>query len=145
MPLRLDRWQGGERLEIGLLRATLLRSVWEVSGSTTGSTADGGDPVSDAGSPLSCRRTSSFNQENPQIILAVDRSASMMTEKPTGSTITRLAGLQQALVRLMRTYRPAIHFGYVEFPMSTCRDGSTCCAGSFLPPAPYPIDSIESR
>ena len=98
--------------------------------------ADSGQPAaeSDAGSCNGGVRQVSFRQFHAQVILAVDRSASM-GDKPAGASSSRWQMVQNVLRSLMRTYHQAVYFGYVEFPALECRHG-VCCSGGFIPPSP---------
>lgn len=89
-----------------------------------------------------CRYLSRVRQQTPQVIITLDRSASMWKKYGT-STITRLATVQNALRNVIKTYREAIHFGYLEFPVRDC--GEACCASEIIPPNPRTQQLIEKR
>jgi hypothetical protein len=81
--------------------------------------------------------------QHPRVILALDRSTSMQ-EKPAGSTVSRLHGVQHVLEALMKRYYRAVYFGYVEFPVADCPAG-TCCAGRVVTPARDTLGPIQRR
>jgi hypothetical protein len=88
-------------------------------------------PIRDAAS-ATCDEVD-FRQENPQVILALDRSASMW-QKYNGSGFTRLEETQAAIKGLFGTYHAAVHVGYVEFPSDCPSGGSGCCASPVISP-----------
>ena len=89
-----------------------------------------------------CHYLNGVQQQTPQVIVTLDRSASMMKKYGT-STVTRLQLVQQALRELMDTYSDSIHFGYVEFPVKNCTSG--CCASTVIPPNPQTLSAISKR
>jgi hypothetical protein len=121
-----------------------VKPTWEYdAGSDVGADVAPPATASDAGECNGNVRQVSLWQFHPQVILAVDRSASM-TEKAASATTSRWQILQDALKPLLRTYRQAIHFGYVEFPgpAAECRHDA-CCWGNFLQPSNS--DAIEDK
>ncbi len=85
-----------------------------------------------------------FRQENPQVILALDRSASMW-QKYNGSGYTRLEETQSTIKSLLATYHAAVHVGYVDFP-SDCPSGTSgCCASSAIAPGRETSTMIQRR
>jgi hypothetical protein len=113
-------------------------------------TFDGGAPVvagpGDASVPATCEEIYDFKQENPQVIVALDRSASMW-QKYDGSAFTRLEETQRTLKALLATYHDAVHIGYVEFPATDCATGSSagCCASPVISPGEDTLEVIERR
>jgi hypothetical protein len=94
---------------------------------------------------VSCEEVS-FRQENPQVIVALDRSASMW-QKYGGSVLTRLEETQRTLKSLLMTYHDAVHVGYVEFPAADCAAGAPpgCCASPVISPGRDAVDTIQRR
>ncbi len=95
---------------------------------------------------VSCEELFDFRQENPQVILALDRSASMW-QKYGGSVLTRLEETQRTLRAVLATYHDAVHAGYLEFPSSDCSPGTGpgCCASPVISPGRDTIDPIQRR
>jgi hypothetical protein len=110
----------------------------------------GASGVVDAGTRrdanAACEEVYDFRQENPQVVIALDRSASMW-QKYGGSAFTRLEETQRALKSLLATYHAAVHIGYVEFPASECpgAGGGNCCAGSVISPGRDTGGAIQRR
>lgn len=99
-------------------------------------------------SPGACRDLLTYPKlwyawDRPTLLLAVDRSFSMLQR--LGASSTRTQALQQALSPLLRTYYRSILMGYEEFPgrRTECGGGGACCAGRVMPP-PQPPAAIES-
>jgi hypothetical protein len=75
----------------------------------------------------------------PDVIVSVDRSASMQAFFGSG---TRLEVIQQQVRALVSKYAKHVFFGYEEFPSPTgtggpmggCSNGQGCCAGYVTPP-----------
>jgi hypothetical protein len=86
----------------------------------------------------------------PDVIISVDRSASMQAWFGTG---TRLQVIQQQVKALIDKYAKHVFFGYQEFPsplggtgsmgMGTCGYGQGCCAGDVTPPTYNNVHAIE--
>jgi hypothetical protein len=77
----------------------------------------------------------------PQVMFALDRSASMW-KKPDTATSTRLQSTQRVLKDLMYRYHDSLRFGYVEFPVKECAAGM-CCASAVVPPNSQSLSLIE--
>jgi hypothetical protein len=137
------------QLSIGLVLVAALAGCTQdlpLPGSVTPPSAPSG--VVDAGrdATASCEEIYDFRQENPQVVVALDRSASMW-QKYNGSAFTRLEETQRTLRRLMATYHAAVHIGYVEFPASECPAGSSaaCCASNVILPGRDTASAIQRR
>ena len=81
--------------------------------------------------------------QHPKVIIALDRSASMQ-ERPAAGGMSRLHGVQSVLEPLIKRYQLALHFGYVEFPITDCFEGR-CCASRAVTPARETLASIKRR
>jgi hypothetical protein len=107
-------------------------------------------PAPDAGArrdaAVTCEEVFDFRQENPQVVVALDRSASMW-QKYGPSVTTRLEETQLTLDTLMTTYHDAVHLGYVEFPAAECPAAATpgCCASPVISPGRDTGDAIQRR
>jgi Mg-chelatase subunit ChlD len=107
-------------------------------------------PMPDAGtrrdSAVTCDEVFDFRQESPQVVVALDRSASMW-QKYGSAVTTRLEDAQQALRTLMATYHDAVHMGYVDFPAADCPAAATpgCCASQVISPGRDTGDAIQRR
>jgi hypothetical protein len=73
--------------------------------------------------------------ENPEVVIALDRSFSMFAHKPGEKTWQQWA--KQEVSSYVRANEGAIAFGYEEFPgRATCDQMSACCGSRVLVP-PY--------
>lgn len=83
-----------------------------------------------------------FTPKYPQILIALDRSASMQSYFGTD---TRQVAAQKALVEAISHYQATIKFGFEQFPGNPseqqCQSGS-CCAG-MVSPEPTLLDSPQ--
>ncbi|HEY2730126.1 MAG TPA: vWA domain-containing protein [Polyangia bacterium] len=77
----------------------------------------------------------------PDIILSVDRSASMQSWFGSGS---RLDVIHQQVRALISKYK-RVRFGYEEFPaaVSMCSNGQGCCAGDVAQPITDNLKAID--
>jgi hypothetical protein len=104
-------------------------------------------PVVDGSADAAClpgRWINNLMLHNPQVVIALDRSASMF-QRYDGAMMTRLEIVQQALRRSMRDYRQAIHFGYIEFPAPDCEHDMCCTSSLWIRPADDRVDVIEQK
>jgi hypothetical protein len=106
-----------------------------------GSTADAGaisevgpSSPTDAGDDASCSKVwlkQSFDLQRPQLVIAFDRSQSMMT-KMFGNKRRRDA-VRDELMPVLRNLEGGVEFGYTEFPMrGACNPATTCCASKVI-------------
>ncbi len=76
-----------------------------------------------------------YTQRPPNVIVALDRSASM--NAPFGA-VTEIRAALATLDDVSARYQTSVRFGFVEFPgvVSTayCSDDYRCCAGKVTPP-----------
>jgi hypothetical protein len=72
-----------------------------------------------------------FVPQPAQLLILLDRSSDMQSS--FGGT-TREAAAQSALVNAIETFQGKIKFGFVQFPVSQCAQG-TCCADEVIGPA----------
>jgi hypothetical protein len=113
----------------------------------SGAGGAGGSPARDAAgadSYANCNDLDDVRQLTPQVVIALDRSASMGKKYGT-STQTRLQIVQETLRSLMKTYQASIDFGYVEFPVKENCAANTCCASQIIPPNQRALAVIEKR
>jgi len=86
----------------------------------------------DGGSPFCTGAPTDFLIQYPEVIVALDRSATM---NGRFGDSTPLATARAALDTYAARYQKVVEFGYVEFPSSyLCNDG--CCASMPSPPNP---------
>lgn len=85
----------------------------------------------------------SFTLRGPEVIVSVDRSASMQSSFGSG---TWLQVIQQQVHSLIFKYQKIVRFGYQEFPTPTAICGSPqgCCAGDVTPPMFNNLHAIEN-
>jgi hypothetical protein len=129
-------------LLLGLAPAACMQTViLEHADGGASSGVDGGD------SAPSCQdgvfTALSFTLNSPDVVIALDRSASTSSRFGDG---TRLTVAQDALRQVVATYQNVIRFGYEEFPTSAagCADSAGCCAGDVTAvPAPRNQLAIE--
>lgn len=100
-----------------------------------------GDGSVDAAAPRSCEGGShiSFTQHVSDVIVAVDRSMSMLT--PTFGGMTSFDAAVQQAVAVANKYRDVVHFSGLPFPSgpsSNCHTDASCCAAS----VPAPTKSV---
>jgi hypothetical protein len=110
-------------------------------GSGGGMRFDGGRPEGGGSCQSGQLQSLPFSMRSPDIILSVDRSASMQS---WFGTATRLQVIQQQVRALVSKYR-VVKFGYEEFPAvsSTCSGGQGCCAGDVALPSYNNLRVIE--
>ncbi|HMF44903.1 MAG TPA: vWA domain-containing protein [Polyangia bacterium] len=100
---------------------------------TGGGGIDGGDSGIPSGFCAGGQiRNVQGSSESPDIIVALDRSASMSTTSLAG-TMSRLDVALADLYDVVQHYQGSVRFGYVGFPAPasmSCSNGQACCADS---------------
>ncbi len=115
-----------------------------LGGSGGGNPFDGGD-----GGPSSgfCAGGQTHNVQfsnAPDVIVALDRSASMATTP--FATSTRLDQALTGLYQVIQRYQTTVRFGYVGFPgtgSSGCSNGQSCCASDVMYPTTNGYDAFR--
>lgn len=104
----------------------------------------GTERPADGGFSLTCNTVRlSADQENPRVVIALDRSLSMLQPVTPGGA-SRLQMVQKALSAAFKAFSPSVHFGYEEFPVQ-CSDGGCCASEVVYPPSPNAVQAIEKR
>jgi hypothetical protein len=87
-------------------------------------------------------------QLNPQVVIALDRSASMF-RKPAGGGQPTIEWVRSGLRGLLGTYEGIIHIGYEEFPIPAeapeCGGGICCASDVLVAPMASPLSAMEAR
>jgi hypothetical protein len=91
---------------------------------------DGGGTGFDGGPP-NCGTPASFTPRTPTVMVALDRSDSML--QPFGYG-TALAVTRDALDKYATANQKATLFGYLDFPGTSFCSSQTCCIGKGSPP-----------
>jgi hypothetical protein len=120
-------------LVLALPLAACRETVVFVQTPNDGGPGAGGAAGFDGGPALCTGFPTGFELESPEVIVALDRSTGMTTER-LGNT-SALAVVRQALDETSMRFQKVVRFGYVEFPgVSQVCTACGSCAGSLSAP-----------